>query len=462
MFQPLVLTSNVKGPTWSCEIHPLTAVVGETRQGKSAVVDALTLALRGAGPPGVGHFPTQIHGALAPVGASELFSELRTMDNFTFSACKILGSKKSLSPGSMLKDATKDVLSLCLPMAPVRSLLAFGDDRTREALASRFSTDVRSLDLLGLDDTASIAWRNALDASGPKAGLVKLAEAVPTVRKAVKAAQAKVRFLTQRIEALSEISSAGVERIPELERSLEEAIAAEAVGDTRNLARLALESIELNNAIACPICGGEHLSQTELIAKLRSQTQQAKTNQENKSSQLKVQLTNLRRAASSRKELEEAITALRTEKASVESLKMLEKQATVKLQLELRALSEMVDEKLNAGLPSEYRVKLLLDKDACEFLLLGSDGEYHPLASSCGTEKVNLRCALADVWGKPAPVRMMILEDDEIGPFHGSPAALSAFLNTRESKVRDGTLTHLIAVGLRREEVPAGWHVVER
>ena len=77
-----------------------------------------------------------------------------------------------------------------------------------------------------------------------------------------------------------------------------------------------------------------------------------------------------------------------------------------------------------------------------------------------GSEYGALVVALACAWTEGAPLRVLLLDDTDLGPF--DPANLHALLDCLRAAVVNGDLTQVIIGWNRPSEIPASWHKVFR
>ncbi len=157
--------------------------------------------------------------------------------------------------------------------------------------------------------------------------------------------------------------------------------------------------------------------------------------------------------------LEEQIRQHNTKQANA---KILEKEAETKLQSLLNSVLGTAEGAVNKYMPSGYVAKLDLSGGGCEWRVIGDDGRPHNKHTISGSEKASLLIALALAWTEGAPFRALTLDDDDLGPFHADPDVLKALLAKIDECCANGLIQQVLTSGLRKEEVPPGWTVIQR
>jgi hypothetical protein len=158
-------------------------------------------------------------------------------------------------------------------------------------------------------------------------------------------------------------------------------------------------------------------------------------------------------------QLETTIREKRNEQAIA---KVLEKEAETLLQNLLQQVAVGAETAVNKYMPVGFTAKLDLSGGGCEWRSIGADGRPHNRHTMCGAEKASLLVALALAWTEGAPARFLTLDDEDLGPFHSSPENLQALLTKIKEAVDTGALTQAMVCGVRKDEVPADWLVIER
>jgi hypothetical protein len=108
---------------------------------------------------------------------------------------------------------------------------------------------------------------------------------------------------------------------------------------------------------------------------------------------------------------------------------------------------------------SAFAARLVLDDD-CRWGVLGRDGTPHGRGVASGSEWSSLAVALACAWTEGAPLRVLLLDDGDLGRF--DPTHLAAFLSAVKGAVEAGRLTQAIVAWSRPNEIPSGWMKIER
>jgi hypothetical protein len=80
----------------------------------------------------------------------------------------------------------------------------------------------------------------------------------------------------------------------------------------------------------------------------------------------------------------------------------------------------------------------------------------------CGAELASLLIALALAWTDGAPFRALTLDDADLGPFHSSPKNMRLLLDLIAKAKAQGMIDQALVCGIRKDEVPEGWTVIER
>lgn len=280
---------------------------------------------------------------------------------------------------------------------------------------------------------------------------------------------------------------------------LEKADAERALTNARNLAIL----IERADGSTCPCCGTEDVNlgvlRTEIqkgtavreqqlvevtrdiadiesrlpdaqVAQLRIQqtelTQQLKgvtvglpePYQGPSAEELRNQINIIREALANHKRIAretEEMHQLLDEQATA---KLLERQVTSMLNSYIQTVRERAQDTVNRYMPEGFRAELRVTDTVCEWRMFGDDGRSHKSGAYSGSEGGNLLIALAQAWGADAPLRIVLLDDVDLGVFDRDQLA-SVFAKFKES-VDAGLIDQVILVWNRPDEVPADWHTV--
>lgn len=174
------------------------------------------------------------------------------------------------------------------------------------------------------------------------------------------------------------------------------------------------------------------------------------------------QLGQARAARELRELLREREETARREELAGEDFKVLEKEAGLLLQKVLEEVVAEAETAVTRYLPVSFDVKLRLEeagKPVCRWEIVGTDGEPHATGAASGSEDVLLLVALACAWTEDAPVRVVLLDDRELGLM--DPVTLKETLEFLAGRVKSGVLTQVVVAWTRPEEIPAGWTVVK-
>lgn len=178
--------------------------------------------------------------------------------------------------------------------------------------------------------------------------------------------------------------------------------------------------------------------------------------------EITADLEPLRRAQALRAEIslqEQRIRQATAAQSIVEDL--LDRTTSLYNQLLVR-VSKAAEEAVNANMEGTFRAKLQLEGDICTWCILDEDGEPRDRHQMSGSEKSSMLIGLALTWTEGMPIRLLFLDDDDIGPFQSSPTELRAFLLKLEELVNTKKIDQLLVAGIRPEEVPPGWLEVAR
>lgn len=174
--------------------------------------------------------------------------------------------------------------------------------------------------------------------------------------------------------------------------------------------------------------------------------------------QLQTQVSVLERAKAFLASAEQAETSGRELELSGKDWGILEQEAGLLLTKAMDSVREEAEIAVNRYLPVGFEVKLRLEEDGkpvCRWEVVGTDGDSHGLGAASGSEDTVLLVALACAWTEGAPVRVVLLDDRELGLM--DPETLKATLGSLSARVRQGTLTQVVVAWTRPEEIPDGW-----
>lgn len=127
----------------------------------------------------------------------------------------------------------------------------------------------------------------------------------------------------------------------------------------------------------------------------------------------------------------------------------------------LHQVQSKAETAVNKYMPQGFLAKLDLSDGGCTWCVVTVEGTSDRFLMS-GAEKASLMLALALAWSEDLPVRFVVLDDEELGAFHSSPENLTALLQMIELAVSAGQVTAAFVAGIRREEVPASWTLIDR
>lgn len=147
-----VYSASIKGGVDS-KLGPCTAVVGANRAGKTAVLDAIRLALTGTHPVGA-HYAD----LLALTGGRPPDAHLVGVSAEAHATTPSGRKSLDVAHSGALSRLTPAQQAALLPLASIRDLLALGSDKAREAIFARFGTATAMPTPPGLDEAQTQLW----------------------------------------------------------------------------------------------------------------------------------------------------------------------------------------------------------------------------------------------------------------------------------------------------------------
>lgn len=178
--------------------------------------------------------------------------------------------------------------------------------------------------------------------------------------------------------------------------------------------------------------------------------------------ELAITLNQVRDADMKRKQLSELSTQLHTLDHQSVEFKMLEGLAQDMAQKTLAQVALTAETAVNKYMPEGFVACLDIQDDSCQWTVRDQTGVARSWAAMCGAERATLLVAVALAWSDGAPFRVLILDDEDVGPFHSTPSNLQKLLSVLETAVVVGHLNQAFVVGLRESEVPERWHKIQR
>ena len=157
-------------------------------------------------------------------------------------------------------------------------------------------------------------------------------------------------------------------------------------------------------------------------------------------------------------ELETAFRGRRTRSALVKDLSEKSRELLDEL---LHQVQSKAESSVNKYMPQGFMAKLDLSDGGCTWCVVTIEGTSDRFLMS-GAEKASLMLALSLAWSEDLPVRFIVLDDEELGAFHSSPENLAALLQMVELAVSAGQVTAAFVAGIRKNEVPSSWTLIER
>lgn len=145
-----------------------------------------------------------------------------------------------------------------------------------------------------------------------------------------------------------------------------------------------------------------------------------------------------------------------------EALSVLDAASAGVLNRAVLAVKDYVEQQANVLCPAGYRVELEVTDTRCGWRMLGADGEPHQAGVASGSESVMILLGAADAASVDCPVRVLNLDDAQLGPFRTDPQVLQLLLAQLQQAVSSGRYTMINVAGLREDEIPPGWNIIRR
>ena len=247
-----VYSSSIKGG-FDVNLGLCTAIVGENRAGKTAVLDAMRLALTGQHPVGP-HYAD----LLALTGGLTPNAHLTGPDAEAHATVQAGRKSLDLAHSGALAGLTTAQRAALLPLSSVRDLLALGSDRAREAIFARFGSATTMPVPPGLDDDQTQLWVSlSADAEGADAA-TKLASMGSLLRSHKLACGRQAKGADEEAEnwrSTAPAVPATAEQVADLEAAYAKAVAFEQSEATRaalEAACIQLEGIETSEIMVGP------------------------------------------------------------------------------------------------------------------------------------------------------------------------------------------------------------------
>ena len=565
------LTANVKDHI-SCGLAPCTAVVGPARSYKTAVLDAVRLALTGkhtklSNPVDL----EKLRAAVDRVAGLPMQVSLQGPHGFAEWTLPMEGgvAKKPSAPrftsklGDLVPEAERERI---MPVAPVKDLLT-GESKGREATIARFGQNVTMEAPPGLTVVEKVGWEEGVvgvrgEMVGASAAEV-LAGLESWFRREKLAAGRDRDAMGKTIEAQKAklAGAGGVEVLDTLKKQLGQAVAYEAVAPKRERLRaLAGEQQAMGVRVAtyekdvatfearkklagsmevgkqrellvvgrwlldaikkaigkgnvdCPCCkqtwdikkatdreaevatmvatraasvaaagGGLESEERGLMARrhelakekarvdsamvevgavVKAMSDAPATWKGPDSGTLRAQIAGLEGLGKLRDRLDSDVELRAKHESRVTLMKGLEGKAADRLREKLVEVKAEAESVVNRYMPAGYKAVLALDGRTAQWSVVGEDGVAHEQGVMCGSEMGTLMVALGIAWTEGAPLRVMLLDDPDLGLLAAD--CVPAVLRVVEGAVRSGVLTQAIVALSRAGEVPDGWTTLSR
>lgn len=178
--------------------------------------------------------------------------------------------------------------------------------------------------------------------------------------------------------------------------------------------------------------------------------------------EIRGELAEATKVLAMRKEYEEAAGALAVHVKYGEAIRTLERACMTINDRAMQAIVENVREKASVICPEGYVVEVDIDESKCGWRVLGVDGELHRSGVASGSESVTILLGAASAASADCPLRVINIDDAQLGPFRTDPAMLRSFLQRLEDAVTAGQFYMVNVAGLLPHEVPSSWNLIER
>lgn len=176
---------------------------------------------------------------------------------------------------------------------------------------------------------------------------------------------------------------------------------------------------------------------------------------------LRAEIDGLRNAESTRVQVEALEEQIRGAKNEQIVAKALEGEAEKMLQTLLTSAAVNAETAVQKYLPVSFTAVLDLSDGGCEWRLMGADGRPHNRFAMSGAEQTALMVALALAWTEGSKIRVLTLDDADIGPLDDKN--LTLFLNKIRDCVEAGLLTQVFVATPRRPPAELkGWNEISR
>lgn len=175
--------------------------------------------------------------------------------------------------------------------------------------------------------------------------------------------------------------------------------------------------------------------------------------------ELRQQIEKLKQAELMRRKLFADSEDMHRLRERSDTCKVLERETAKVLKNLLKNVQDTAEKTVNKYMPEHIRAALVISDKAVEWRVMGSDGRPHKRGGMSGVEFGALVVAVACAWEDEAPLRMLLLDDVDFGPF--DRANFQAILGAIKDAQARGDITQAIISWNRPDEIPADWHKVE-
>lgn len=175
--------------------------------------------------------------------------------------------------------------------------------------------------------------------------------------------------------------------------------------------------------------------------------------------ELKKQRDAIIEAENTRKRYEAEQAAAEKCAREQQTYRLMQQQATRMLQSFLQNMKSSAEEAVNRYMPEGFTASLQISETEVQWRMVGADQRHHKRGAMSGSEQGALALAVAQAWGENNPLRIVLLDDTDMGVF--DPDTLKLVFQRFKASVDQGLLTQVIIGWNRPHEVPADWHVIE-
>lgn len=235
-----LVQANVKACPEEVRLEPLTAIVGGPQRGKTSILQAITLARTGKHP-GCNSKQPATYLKFAPEGADALYAHIA--GEGISGVLRVTRSK----PPKRTHEVSGVIQEDVIPIAAVAAeLWSMGHLKMREAVFRRFSKVKGRPQPKGLDEASQALWDEVAQGIHEDGVdfLSAMAKGLGSKKREKNAAKKYVDEKIAELRGPTNLSTAGVERIPQLREDLKKALRAERINEGQAKLRTLRASIK--------------------------------------------------------------------------------------------------------------------------------------------------------------------------------------------------------------------------